>query len=162
MSPRIEPGVVEVQETRRGQFQVEVRTGEACFLADEPEAVGGLGSGPTPYELLASALGACTAMTVRMYAGRKGWPLEDVTVRLLHRRPGPQARDHFAREIVLKGALTDDQRSRLLEIANRCPVHQTLERGAEIVTVLAETPHIHGPRPADDDHVRDMADVCTV
>ena len=155
-----EPGVVEVSETGGGRFQVEVRTEGARFLADEPVTSGGLGSGPTPYELLASALGACTVMTLRMYATRKAWPLEGVTVRILHRRQGLAERDRFAREIVLEGALTPEQQRRLLEIANRCPVHLTLERGSDVVTTLARSPHLDGPRPADDDHVRDMSQAC--
>lgn len=155
-----EPGVVQVRETGRGRYQVEILTSEACFLADEPEDAGGLGSGPTPYDLLASALGACTAMTLRMYAARKAWPLEVVTVRLLHHRPAPLERDRFAREIVLQGALTSEQRQRLLEIANRCPVHLSLERGCDVVTTLALSPHLEGPRPTDDDHVRDMIATC--
>jgi putative redox protein len=155
-----EPGVVQVRETGRGRFQVEVQAAETRLLADEPVASGGLGSGPTPYELLASALGACTVMTLRMYAARKGWPLEGAIVRLLHRRPNLKDRDRFAREIVLEGSLTPEQRHRLLEIANRCPVHLTLERGSDVVTTLALSPHLHGPRPADDDHVRDMAEAC--
>ena len=155
-----EAGVVQVSETGRGAFQVQVRTVEASFLADEPLESGGLGSGPTPYDLLASALGACTVMTLRMYATRKGWPLDGATVRLLHRRPGVNERDRFAREIVLQGPLTPEQRQRLLEIANKCPVHRTLERGSDVVTTLALSPHLHGPRPADDDHVRDMTEAC--
>jgi putative redox protein len=156
----VEAGVVEVRETGQGRFQVAARTAEGSLLADEPVASGGLGSGPTPYGLLASALGACTVMTLRMYATRKAWPLEGATVRVLHRRTGLQARDRFAREIVLEGPLTAEQSRRLLEIANRCPVHLTLERGSDIVTTLARSPHLEGPRPADDDHVRDMDEAC--
>lgn len=154
----LDPGVVEVRETGRGQFQVEVRVGTTRFHADEPIEAGGLDSGPTPYGLLAAALGACTVMTLRMYASRKAWPLEDVSVRVLHRRDRPTARDRFAREIVLHGGLTREQRRRLLEIANRCPVHLTLEQGSEVITTLAEAPGLHGPRPTDDDHVRDMSE----
>jgi putative redox protein len=159
-SAQLDPGVVHVSETRQGDFQVEVRAGETSFFADEPPAYGGLGSGPTPYELLAAALGACTVMTLRMYARRKAWPLETANVRVLHRREGLQARDRFAREIVLEGPLTPEQRARLLEIANRCPVHLSLERGADIVTTLAAAPGLHGPRPADENHVRDMVEAC--
>jgi len=151
---------VEVRETGQGRFQVEIRAGGGRFVADEPVEVGGLSSGPTPYDLLGSALGACTAMTVRMYAERKGWPLTSTTVRVLHRRGGLQTRDRFAREIVLEGALTSEQRRRLLEIANRCPVHQTLERGAEVITVLAEQPLAGGLDPAPVEHARDMAEAC--
>lgn len=151
---------VEVRLTGRGKYQVEVRTAGGDFLADEPEAVGGLGSGPTPYDLLGSALGACTAMTLRMYAERKGWPLASATVRVLHRSGGLTARDRFAREILIEGDLSPEQRRRLLEIANRCPVHQTLERGADVITVLAETPLAGGLDPEPIEHASDMAEAC--
>jgi putative redox protein len=151
---------VEVEETGAGKFQVEVRAAGASFIADEPVTVGGLGSGPTPYDLLASALGACTAMTLRLYAERKGWPLKSSKVRVLHRRGGLEAKDRFAREIILEGDLTPDQRRRLLEIANRCPVHLTLERGSEVVTVLAEKPMSGGLDPAPTEHMSDMEQAC--
>lgn len=131
---------VEVQETGAGRFQVRVRAGGATFLVDEPAAVGGLGSGPNPFDLLCSALGACTVMTIRLYAERKGWRLQRATTRVLHSRAGAGGKDRFAREIVLEGALSDGERSRLLEIAEQCPVHRTLAGGAEIVTVLAQAP----------------------
>lgn len=151
---------VEVRETRRGKFQVEVRTASGTFLADEPDAVGGLGSGPTPYDLIGAALGACTAMTVRLYAERKGWPLETAEVRVVHRSGRQKARDRFAREIVLTGPLTTDQRRRLLEIAERCPVHQTLDRGVDIVSVLAEHPSPWRLDPEPVEHAGDMERVC--
>jgi len=151
---------VEVRETGRGRFQVEVSAAGASFFADEPAAVGGLGSGPTPYDLLSSALGACTVMTLRLYADRKAWPLRSVAVRVLHRGGGPETKDRFAREIVLEGDLEPDQRRRLLEIANRCPVHQTLERGSDVVTVLAEHPLAGGLDPAPTGHMSDMTEVC--
>jgi putative redox protein len=151
---------VEVRETGGGTYQVEVRAGGVSFLADEPTAAGGLGSGPTPYDLIAAALGACTTMTVRLYATRKAWPLKSVTVRVLHRRDGLEAKDRFAREIVLEGRLTSDQRRRLLEIANRCPVHQSLEHGAEIITVLAEKPLPGGLDPQPVEHLHDMVEAC--
>src|SRR5690349_1628995 len=94
---------VEVRETGRGKFQLEIHAGGVSFLADEPASAGGLGSGPTPYDLLGSALGACTAMTLRLYAEKKGWPLKSVKVRVVHRRGGLEAKDRFAREIVLEG-----------------------------------------------------------
>jgi putative redox protein len=151
---------VEVRDTGRGKFQVEVKAAGTSFLVDEPAAVGGLGSGPTPYDLLAAALGACTAMTLRLYADRKAWPLTSVTVRVLHRRDGLETKDRFAREIVLDGDLAPDQRSRLLEIANRCPVHQTMERGADVITVLAEPPLAGGLDPEPTEHANDMMEAC--
>jgi len=130
-----EPGEVVVEETGEGNFQVEVLAGGARFLADEPVEVGGLGSGPTPYDLLCAALGACTAMTVRMYARRKEWPLRRVRVCVGHARTkGEDQPDGFLREVALEGDLTDEQRSRLIEIAERCPVHASLKQGARVST----------------------------
>lgn len=151
---------VEVTETGVGRFQVEVRAAGTTFLADEPESVGGLGSGPNPYDLLSSALGACTAMTIRLYANRKAWPLRAVTVRVLHHSNGLEAKDRFAREIVLDGELTGDQRRRLLEIAERCPVHQTLERGSQVISVLAEQPLPGRLDPEPVGHAEDMNQAC--
>jgi len=154
------PEGVEVRETGAGKFQVEVRAAGVTFLADEPVAVGGLGAGPNPYDLIAAALGACTTMTLRLYATRKAWPLQSVSVRVLHHRDGAEAKDRFAREIVLEGALSPDQRRRLLEIANRCPVHQTLEHGADVITVLAEHPLAGGLDPAPIEHANAMLAAC--
>jgi putative redox protein len=126
-----------------GGYHTTLSTRGHALDADEPGGMGGADLGPTPYELLIGALAACTAMTVRMYANRKGWPLQAVVVRL---RP---VRGHAAdcercetedvgagrleREIAFTGALTDEQRARLLYLADRCPVKQTLERGLHVV-----------------------------
>ena len=111
-------------------------------MADEPVAVGGTDAGPTPYDYLLAALGGCTAMTLRMYADRKGWPLEGVRVRLRTARSHAADCDQCAtvpigglrleREVVLAGPLDEEQRKRLLAIADRCPVKQSLERGVHI------------------------------
>jgi putative redox protein len=113
-----------------------IDAGSHTFYADEPVEAGGGDAGPNPYELLLAALGACTSMTLLMYARRKGWPLADVEVRLSHRRdygrdcaecPDKNVRiDVIDRRIALKGDLDEAQRSRLLEIAEKCPVHRTL------------------------------------
>ncbi|MFC0679646.1 alpha/beta fold hydrolase [Lysobacter korlensis] len=134
-----QPGEVSVEETGVGLFQVQVHAGAAHFLADEPAEVGGLGSGPTPYDLVSAGLGACTAMTLRLYARGKGLKLDKVSVRVGHRRraDGPPA-DVFVRRISLEGDLTPQQRTRLIEIAERCPVHRTLERGAIIETAAGD------------------------
>jgi putative redox protein len=118
------------------------------LVADEPVADGGGGEGLTPYDLLAASLGACTAMTLRLYASRKEWPLDGVTVRLQHDRIHARdcescedqsvGIDQIRRTVVLRGALTDEQRTRLLQIADRCPVHRTLERRMQIVTEIAD------------------------
>ena len=139
---------VTVAETGAAKFSQLVTAGRHRLAADEPESYGGADSGPSPYQLLSAALGACTSMTLRMYADRKKWPLEKVSVRLVHDkihavdceacedREGKV--DRIEREISISGPLDEEQRRRLLEIADKCPVHQTLERRNEIVTRLAD------------------------
>lgn len=128
-------GIVTVVETGQGDFQVEITAGGVSFLSDEPPEVGGLGSGPTPYDILAAGLGACTAMTLRLYARHKGLPLESASVQVGHsRRDGAQPADLFTRRVHLKGELTAEQRRRLVEIAEKCPVHKTLQAGVAIET----------------------------
>jgi len=117
------------------------------WRADEPAALGGADAGPTPYDLLLASLGACTSMTLRMYARRKGWPLESIAVRLLHDRihasdcedcETKDGRiDRIEKVLALRGELDDGQVERLLEIADRCPVHRTLTNEKRIVTRLA-------------------------
>ena len=132
-------GSVLIEETRAGRYQVAVHAAGAAFFADEPVAFGGLGSGPDPYDLMGAALGACTAMTLRLYAHRKAWPLSRVAVQVSHVRATLEARDRFDRKIMLEGALDAVQTARLLDIASRCPVHVTLERGADVTTLLVES-----------------------
>ena len=148
-------------ETQAGLFQVAVKSGTTTFLVDEPVAVGGLGSGPTPYDLLSAALGSCTLMTIRLYATRKKMPLSRVRVGVTHRRAGLAARDVFVREIVLEGELDDAQRAKLLEIADRCPVHTSLHRGSDIHTTLAETNRLVGDKVATNgEHAKIMEETC--
>jgi putative redox protein len=139
-------GAVMVEETGAGAFQVQVAVHGTRFVADEPVDVGGMGSGPSPYELLAAGLGACTCMTIRLYADRKGWPLERARANVRHEKiAGQTPPDTFTRLIELDGPLDAEQRAKLFEIANRCPVHRTLEGGAHVVTgELAPAP----PNPA--------------
>lgn len=142
------PGEVVVAETREGRFTQAVAAGRHRLSADEPVEAGGNDAGPGPYDYLLAALGACTSMTVRMYAERKGWPLERVTVRLHHDKIHAQdcaecetregKIDRLERVIDFSGPLDAEQRQRLLEIANKCPVHRTLESKPLIVTRLAE------------------------
>ncbi|WP_116205131.1 OsmC family protein [Amycolatopsis circi] len=139
-----EPGTVVVTDAGSGRYTQRVTTAGHEFLADEPTSVGGADAGPTPYDLLLSALGTCTSMTLRMYADRKGIPLTRTTVRLRHDRV--HARDcercetevglisRITREISLEGDLDDAQRARLLEIADKCPVHRTLSHEIAIET----------------------------
>jgi putative redox protein len=151
-------GAVHIEETGEGGLQVEVRAGGARFLADEPVEAGGLGSGPTPYDLLSAALGACTAMTLRLYANHKAWPLGRVSVTVGHsRQTGQEPVDSFTREIGLAGGLDDEQRARLLEIADRCPVHRTLTKGARIATSEASRPRDLPPADSPLGHARDSA-----
>lgn len=149
---------VHVAETGAGRFEVEVSAGGARFMADEPTSVGGLGSGPNPYDLLGAALGACTAMTLRLYARRKAWPLERVEVGVVHARA--EGGDVFTREIALTGPLDEAQRAGLLAIADRCPVHLTLERGAQVQTRLAERLAPIPDAAGSQQHMRDMDRVC--
>jgi uncharacterized OsmC-like protein len=128
-------------------FLQEIDIGPHHLRSDEPVEVGGGGRGPTPYGLLCAALGACTAMTLRLYAKTKGWPLNGVTVTVRHDKihaidcaecETREGRiDRLDRAIALDGPLDEAQRQRLLQIADRCPVHRTLQSEVQIVTVLA-------------------------
>jgi len=150
-----------VEETGAGKFQVRVTTASGSFLADEPASVGGLGSGPTPYDLLGAGLGACTAMTCRLYADRKGWPLERVVVEVGHVAKTASARDVFTRKIGFTGALDGDQLARMLEIADRCPVHRTLTESAAVSTERLPDGRPDGGAPDNpEDHLHRMQDLC--
>jgi len=125
-------------------FAQEILAGPHRMAADEPRSAGGTDTGPSPYDLLLAALGSCTSMTVGMYARRKGWPLKDVTVNLRHSKVYASdcaecetkegMLDRIERDIHFAGPLTTEQRSKLLEIANKCPVHRTLTSEIEIKT----------------------------
>jgi putative redox protein len=122
------------ETTRQGRYQAWVETGDLGFLADEPAAAGGDASGPNPFDLLDAALAACTAMTLKSYAKLKAIPLRGVRVAVSN------SGGEFVRSIELDGELDPATRGRLLEIAERCPVHRTLTGGARIRTVAEPDP----------------------
>jgi putative redox protein len=134
-------GMVTVAESGSGPYAQLVHAGRHVLSADEPEASGGHDVGPSPYEFLLVGLGACTAMTLRSYVERHNWELRRTTVELWHEtRPAADGKsniDHFHRAIHFDGDLTDEQRLRLFEIAERCPVSQTLRRSSAIDSRLA-------------------------
>jgi putative redox protein len=142
--PEVERGKVFVGEGNQ-RFLRDIYSDDHYWLADEPKRLGGDNLGPDPYEHLLAALGACTSMTIRMYANRKSWPLEDVSVRLSHSREHRQdcegceeegrKLEVLRREITLEGPLDEAQLARLMEIADRCPVHRSLESDLEIETL---------------------------
>ncbi|WP_052745903.1 OsmC family protein [Allosalinactinospora lopnorensis] len=130
------PRATVVTEAGGNGYAQHITIGPHTLVADEPASAGGTDIGPAPYDLLLAALGACTSMTLRMYAQRKGWPLRNATVTLRHSRihaedcehcETEEGRiDHIRREISIEGDLDDDQRAALMEIADKCPVHRTL------------------------------------
>jgi putative redox protein len=137
-----------VAQTGPEGFFTEVVANGTHLVVDEPVAYGGTDLGPTPYDYLLSGLGACTSMTMRMYADRKGWPLKTITVHLRYQKihahdcAGCETRqgkiDQIEREIEVTGPLDDEQRARLLEIADRCPVHRTLHSEIHVKTSLKQ------------------------
>lgn len=125
--------------TGEGTFQSRLDIAGAVLIADEPLALGGQGTGPNPYDLLAAALATCTTMTLRFYAARKGWDIGTVKTHATHRRvPGQTPPDRFDRTITLAPGLDEAVRAELLRIAERCPVHQTLTAGAVVTTRLKD------------------------
>ncbi|PKO39743.1 MAG: osmotically inducible protein OsmC [Betaproteobacteria bacterium HGW-Betaproteobacteria-4] len=130
---------VVVAENGQGRYQQAVTVGQHHLIADEPVSVGGADAGPAPFDLVMAGLGACTSMTLRMYAERKGLALTHVSVALSHQKIEVDgvSRDHIERTISLAGELTAEQRQRLLEIANKCPVHRALSQSMVIESALA-------------------------
>jgi putative redox protein len=137
-------GSVTVTEIGDGKFAQSVIAAGHRLIADEPPSVGGQGRGPGPYDLLLAGLGACTSMTLRMYADHKGWPLERASVALSHEKIHAEDCEHceekegkidrIERRVTLTGPLDPEQRARLMEIADKCPVHRTLTGTIDIVT----------------------------
>lgn len=135
-----EPRPATADDSGHGGLQILIGAGPARFVADEPVAVGGLDLGPTPHDLVAAGLAACTSLTLRLYAKQKGWPLGAVHVAVSHRRDlAATPVDIFDRTISLAGALDEAQQARLMEIAQRCPVHRLLAAGASVITTAAST-----------------------
>ena len=142
------PRKVVVRETRDSKYQNDVIVGPHHLFANEPVAVGGADTGPGPYDYVLAGLGACTSITMRMYADRKSLPLDRVTVTLSHSKIHAEdcaecetkvgMLDQFDRVIAMEGALDAEQRKRLMEIADKCPVHRTLESEIHIVTTAAD------------------------
>jgi putative redox protein len=132
-----------VARTEPGTFTTDVRVRGHAIVLDEPEALGGSDAGPTPGEIVAAALAACTTITLRMYADRKGWPLEAVEAHVDRQvdvgatGAGSHSTPHYLRRITLAGPLDDAQVARLRQVADRCPVHRQLEGGTVITTELA-------------------------
>jgi putative redox protein len=140
-APKRSVVVAESADKPYGQI---VTVGPHTLSADEAEALGGHDTGPSPYEYVMAGLAACTAMTLRMYADHLGWPLEKASVAVRHKvvvgSDGKSAVDRFERTIHVEGDLTGEQRAKLFEIADRCPVSRTLQRASTIVSTLAEAP----------------------
>ena len=143
---KTEPGTVLVEETGYGRYANDVVAGSHVLRADEPRSLGGDDTGPTPYGYLSAALAACTSMTLRMYADRKNWPLERVAVTVRHDKihatdceeceTKASQIDRFDRALRIEGQLTDEQRQRLIEMADRCPVHRTLHGEVRVRTFV--------------------------
>ena len=150
LAAQVEANTVVVASTGVGAFQQMMLDGRHVLHGDEPIAAGGNDTGPGPYELLLMALGSCTSMTIHLYAARKQWPLEQVVIRLSQARvhvkdcadcDQPDAMIHrIEKRIELVGPLDDAQRAKLMEIADRCPVHRTLTSKIEIRSALAPAP----------------------
>ncbi|MDW3225605.1 MAG: bifunctional alpha/beta hydrolase/OsmC family protein [Paracoccaceae bacterium] len=145
--PGAPEGVLRISEADKAGYLTDITSSDGHhLLADEPQAYGGTNKGLSPYGFLSAGLGACTSMTIRMYARRKGWPLDHVSVDVSHNKVHAQDADTtvgekidtWRRRISLTGKLSNEQRARLLEIADKCPVHRTLERSSTVITELAQ------------------------
>ena len=158
----LETGVI-ARGVRGSTFGTQIEIRGLVIPADEPVEVGGEGTGPTPYELLSAALAACTSMTLRLYAERKGWDLPPFSVEVSHEivpgNAGERPRDRFNRRIGFDALLAPAQQDKLLEIADKCPVHRTLMRGFEVRTDFG-SPQVHPSGEPAARHERDMEAAC--
>ena len=123
---------VRVVETGESRYANRVTMGSHSLISDEPERLGGENLGPNPFDLLGAALAACTSMTIRMYAERKGWDVQNLTVSVDHQRD--RGHDTFTRIISFDGPLGEEERERLIDVSHRCPVHRVMEGSATILT----------------------------
>ena len=129
-----------VKERAGGKYTQDVHTSRHHLFADEPASYGSADLGPAPYELLCASLGACTSITLRMYVERKKWDVENIEVKVTHKKiqiSELPPKDVFTREITITGEVDTKQRARMIEIANKCPVHRTLEASSDIDTFEA-------------------------
>jgi len=145
-----------LEETKYGAFQVKVRSGCATFVVDEPFGMGGLASGPTPYDLLSAALGTCSMMTMRLFATKHKFPLDHIRIRISHSRNGLYAEDRFVKHIHLTGALSEGQRQKLAEISDYAPVQLTIARGSEVQTILLSNDPLRDAATTRCQHMRDL------
>lgn len=153
------PVIIE-STSRMGDFQVRINAQGPSFYADEPPDLGGKATGPTPYDLLSSALGACTAMTIRLYARKRKIPLEGVQVAVQHER-APDGAESFKRIIHLDGALGQEAIDALIAVADRCPVGKTLHQAAKITSEFSAAPLVVEPcRTCDRDHASALEAAC--
>ena len=144
---------VVVRETQNGPFQVEIRSGRLSFLADQSPEVGGRGGGPDSYDLLCGALGACTSMTVRLFANQRIWPLSRVRVAVRYLGKNGADQVCFERILALDGDLTADQRSQLLAVAEGCPVHVALTGRCSVATSFGDIGNVgEEARSVQNDH----------
>lgn len=151
---------VHMSEGRYGPYQVIVRSASSTFMVDEPFGTGGLGSGPTPFDLLSASLGSCSLLTMRCYAAEREWPLERLVVRVSHDRSALASKDRFLKEIQMVGALTAVQVHALLDVAMRCPVHLTMARGSDIETRLIQGSDMLDTAVGRGAHMRLMKEAC--
>jgi putative redox protein len=155
-----------VSETGIERMQLLGQVPGSAFLISGSRRTEGRGSGPTPYELLSASLAACTVMTIRVYADRKGFPLERVQAAVAYKRGSddqilPEARDRYDRVVLLAGPLDDEQRARILLLADQCPVSKTLGRGADITTTLSPAGS-QNVSPAATEYLNDLEAVAAI
>lgn len=136
MQSGLTPGAFLVTDSGQGPWGQALLSHDHVLFADEPQSLGGQNTGPAPTDLVLMALGGCTAITVRMYAARKGWTISRIAVRLNYDTPAPDGTRRIVRLIDIDGPLDAGQRARLFEIAEKCPVHQMLTKGVEIHSEL--------------------------